>query len=99
MGSGIESQKMNPIDISPEQFRRLSERIIEIATDYLKGMDTRAIPPEGRGSELQNIYRTPLPETGLGEEACSGLADITLHCRAQNGRFFGYVLGSGCVAC
>jgi aromatic-L-amino-acid/L-tryptophan decarboxylase len=86
---------MNPIDISPEQFRRLSERIIAIATDYLKGMDTRGIPPEGRGSELENIYRTPLPETGLGEEACSGLADIALHCRAQNGRFFGYVLGSG----
>ncbi len=95
MESGIESQTMNPLDISPEQFRRLSERIIEIATDYLKGMDTRRIPPERRGSELEHIYRTPLPETGLGEEACNGLAEVVQHSRAQNGRFFGYVLGSG----
>src|ERR1700739_4568361 len=95
MGSGIESQAMNPIDMSPEQFRRLSERIIAIATDYLKGMDTRGIPPEGRGSELENIYRTPLPETGLGEEACSGLADIDPHLRRQNGSFFLLGLWSG----
>jgi len=86
---------MNPLDTSPEQFRCLSERILEIATDYLRGLDTRGIPPKGRGAEFEHIYRTPLPETGLGEEACNGLADVALHSRAQNGRFFGYVLGSG----
>lgn len=31
----------------------------------------------------------------MGWEAISGLADIARHSRAQNGRFFGYVLGSG----
>jgi len=52
--SGVESQTMNPIDMSPEQFRRLSERILEISTDYLKGMDTRGIRTKGRGSELES---------------------------------------------
>lgn len=44
---------------------------------------------------MERIYRTPLPETGLPDEALRGLADIARDSRAQNGRFFGYVLGSG----
>jgi aromatic-L-amino-acid decarboxylase len=86
---------MNPMDISPDQFRHLSERITEIATAYLKDMDTRAIPAEGSGAAIERIFRTPLPETGLGEAAIDGLADVVRFSRAQNGRFFGYVLGSG----
>jgi glutamate/tyrosine decarboxylase-like PLP-dependent enzyme len=41
------------------------------------------------------LFHTDLPETGLGEEALRSLQDIVKHSRAQNGRFFGYVLGSG----
>jgi aromatic-L-amino-acid/L-tryptophan decarboxylase len=86
---------MNPINISPEQFRYLSQRVTEIAADYLKGMDARTIPPDGGGIEMERVYRTPLPESGLPEEAIRGLVDVARHSRAQNGRFFGYVLGSG----
>lgn len=86
---------MNPIDISPEQFRRLSERVIEIAANYLEGMDVRAIIADGSGVEMERVFCTPLPETGLPEEAIRGLVDVARHSRVQNGRFFGYVLGSG----
>src|SRR5258708_3582919 len=86
---------MNPIDIAPEESRRLSARVLEIAADYLQNRDPRSIPPAGTGAEIERIYRTPLPETGLPEEALGGLADVARHSRAQNGRFFGYVLGSG----
>lgn len=86
---------MNPMEISPEQFRRLSERVIEIAADYLEGMDARAITADGGGVEVQRLFHTSLPETGLPEEAIRGLVDVARHSRAQNGRFFGYVLGSG----
>jgi aromatic-L-amino-acid/L-tryptophan decarboxylase len=86
---------VNPIEISPEEFKRISERVLEIATDYLQELAGRAIPPRERGSELQSFYQSPIPETGMGWEAISGLADIARHSRAQNGRFFGYVLGSG----
>jgi aromatic-L-amino-acid/L-tryptophan decarboxylase len=92
---GVKSRAMNPLDISPEEFRLLSEQIIAIATDYLKGLDSRAIPAEGSGAEVERIFATPLPETGLAEEALRGLSDVVRHSRAQNGRFFGYVLGSG----
>jgi glutamate/tyrosine decarboxylase-like PLP-dependent enzyme len=86
---------MNPLDISPEEFRRLSERITEIAADYLTGLDARAIPPAGTGAEIDSLFRTPLPESGLPGEAVAALSQVANHSRAQNGRFFGYVLGSG----
>jgi aromatic-L-amino-acid/L-tryptophan decarboxylase len=86
---------MNPLDITPEEFRRLSARVLEIAADYLQTMDARSIPPAGTGAEIERLYRTPLPETGLPEEALHGLQEVARHSRAQNGRFFGYVLGSG----
>ena len=92
---GVKSPTMNPIDLSPEQFCQLSEQILQIAADYLKDMDARAIPPEGSGAEIERIFRTPPPETGLAEEAVQGLVDVVRHSRAQNARFFGYVLGSG----
>jgi glutamate/tyrosine decarboxylase-like PLP-dependent enzyme len=86
---------MNPLDITPEEFRRLSTRVLEIAAGYLETMDARSIPPAGTGAEIERIYRSPLPETGLPEEALRDLAEVASHSRAQNGRFFGYVLGSG----
>jgi glutamate/tyrosine decarboxylase-like PLP-dependent enzyme len=36
-----------------------------------------------------------LPEHGMGDEAFDALRDVIAHCRAQNGRFLGYVQGSG----
>lgn len=86
---------MNPIQISPEEFKRISERVLEIATQYLQDIDVRKIPPAERGTELLSAYRLSVPETGMGLEAIPGLADVVRHSRAQNGRFFGYVLGSG----
>jgi glutamate/tyrosine decarboxylase-like PLP-dependent enzyme len=86
---------VNPIDTSPEEFRHLCDQIVKIAEEYLAGMNNRKILPSARGSELEGIYRTALPETGMGREAIDGLADVARQSRAQNGRFFGYVLGSG----
>ena len=86
---------MNPIDVRPEQFRRLCEQVAEVAAEYLKGITAREILPRESCSDLERIYHTLLPETGIGEEAVRGLAEVARHSRAQNGRFFGYVLGSG----
>lgn len=89
---------MKPLEVSPKEFQQLAERIVEIAVDYLKSMDTRAIPPAESGLEMEHVYHVALPETGMHEEALGGLADIVRHSRAQNGRFFGYVMGSGELA-
>lgn len=89
---------MTSIDMSPEQFRQLSERILEIATDYLEGLSDRNIPAKGSGTDIERMFRGALPEKGLADEALAGLRDVALYSRAQNGRFFGYVLGSGDTA-
>ncbi len=89
---------MNPLEISPEQFKFLCEQFVAIAINYLKEMDSRAIPAKGSGGETDGIFSAPLPETGLGDEAIRAVGDVVRHSRTQNGRFFGYVLGSGEVA-
>jgi glutamate/tyrosine decarboxylase-like PLP-dependent enzyme len=86
---------MTLIDISPEEFCELSERVLRIAADYLKDLSNRAIPAKGTGVEIEQIFRQTPPEKGDPEEALRGLRDAALYSRAQNGRFFGYVLGSG----
>jgi aromatic-L-amino-acid decarboxylase len=86
---------VNPIDISPEQFETLARKILAIATEYLRDLDRRTIPPSGGGAEIEARYHSPLPETGLPEQAIARLSDVVRDSRAQNGRFFGYVLGSG----
>src|SRR5205085_5419564 len=67
----------------------------DLAADYLREMDSRPIAPSITGEEVEHLFRTPLSEQGMGEESLSGLRDVIEHSRAQNGRFFGYVLGSG----
>jgi aromatic-L-amino-acid/L-tryptophan decarboxylase len=86
---------MNPLEISSQQFSRLVERITELATDYLASTDSRNIFPETSGAETERMFRTPLPENGIGAEALDGLEDVIRLSRVHNGRFFGYVLGSG----
>jgi aromatic-L-amino-acid/L-tryptophan decarboxylase len=86
---------MNPLDISPDQFRRLAEHVTRLAADYLQDLDSRSISPGSSGQETEALFHTELPEKGLGENSLGGLEEVIKHSRAQNGRFFGYVLGSG----
>jgi len=86
---------MNPLEISSEQFRRVVEQLTDVAADYLENLDSRPISPKVSGTDAERLFSTELPEKGLGEKALSGLGDVVRNSRAQNGRFFGYVLGSG----
>jgi glutamate/tyrosine decarboxylase-like PLP-dependent enzyme len=86
---------MNPLEISTQQFRRLAGRVTELAAEYLENIDTQVISPATDGAETQRLFHTKMPEQGMGEEALSTLPEVMRLARAQNGRFFGYVLGSG----
>ena len=86
---------MNPVEISTENFRRLAERITNLAADYLENIDSQPISPATNGEETLRMFGTAMPEDGLGEAALNGLPEIVRLSRVQNGRFFGYVLGSG----
>src|SRR5580692_10297128 len=86
---------MKSLEISPDEFRRLAEKVAELTADYLRDLDSRPISPSIAGEEAERLFRTPLSEKGVGAKSLSELQDVVKHSRAQNGRFFGYVLGSG----
>jgi aromatic-L-amino-acid decarboxylase len=86
---------MNPLEISPDEFRKVVKQVAELAAEYLDSMDSRPIAPDSRGGDTVSAFPTTLPEKGLRQEALDGLQPVLRHSRAQNGRFFGYIMGSG----
>src|SRR4051812_38224836 len=87
--------RMDPLDVSADEFRALAARIAGLSSTFLNSLDSRPIFPETSGSEVERLFSTSLPEQGLGEQAFAALEDVIAHSRAQNGRFFGYVQGPG----
>ena len=86
---------MNPLEISSAEFRRLAERVSELAARYLEELDGKSIAPRTSGAETVRMFQAPLPEKGMAEDAFDLLPEVMRASRAQNGRFFAYVLGSG----
>jgi aromatic-L-amino-acid decarboxylase len=86
---------MNSLEISSDEFRRLVARVTDLAAQYLDEMDGLPIAPQLDGARSQELFYKALPERGFGVEALAGLEDVVKSSRVQNGRFFGYVLGSG----
>jgi aromatic-L-amino-acid/L-tryptophan decarboxylase len=86
---------MNPLEISSSQFRALAERVTRLAADYLEHLDSMPIAPGISGENSVRLFDSILPEEGIGEAAFDDLPEVLRASRAQNGRFFGYVLGSG----
>jgi len=86
---------MNPLEITSDQFRRLAERVTQLAAEYLDKLDGKPIAPPITGVDSQRAFREPLPERGLAEQALDALPEVIRLSRAQNARFLGYVLGSG----
>src|ERR1700733_3928987 len=86
---------MDSLKISPDEFRKLVERIATLASSYLDDLDSRRTLPDTNASLTESLFHTSLPETGLRLTACDELEQVIRKSRVQNGRFFGYVLGSG----
>ncbi len=86
---------MDSLHISSDQFRELVERVTGLASDYLDDLASRRTLPPANASQTESLFHTALPETGLGMAACDDLEEVIRYSRVQNGRFFGYVLGSG----
>jgi glutamate/tyrosine decarboxylase-like PLP-dependent enzyme len=58
-------------------------------------LDERSTFPQTTGAEGERLFDLDLPERGMGDQAFAALTDVIGNSRAQNGRFFGYVQGSG----
>ncbi len=86
---------MRPPELTGEEFRRLAGSVVDLCAEFLNTLDERSIFPGITGAESQRLFDLDLPETGMGEQAFAALTDVIGNSRAQNGRFFGYVQGSG----
>jgi aromatic-L-amino-acid/L-tryptophan decarboxylase len=86
---------MRSLEISAEQFRLAAKQVCDLAADLLDTMDSKPVAPAITGADAQNVFCKPLPEKGIGVEALNELDVVARYSRVGNGRFFGYVLGSG----
>ena len=86
---------MPPLDLPQERFRALAGQVVDLAAEYLETLDSRSIFPATTGEESERWFCKPIPEQGMADAALNDLREVINQSRAQNGRFFGYVLGSG----
>jgi aromatic-L-amino-acid/L-tryptophan decarboxylase len=86
---------MKALELSTEEFRRLAANVVELCSEYLSTLDGRSTFPRVTGPESERFFDLDLPEHGMGDQAFAALAEVSKNSRAQNGRFFGYVQGSG----
>jgi aromatic-L-amino-acid/L-tryptophan decarboxylase len=86
---------MTALELPTEDFRRLATNIVDLCAEYLCTLDKRSTFPQTTGAESERIFDLDLPERGVGDQAFAALTDVIATSRAQNGRFFGYVQGSG----
>ena len=84
-----------PLDLTASEFRSLAEGVVEEMTSYLARLDDLPIRPPSTGGETVERFGGTPPEQGLGPRALDDLAEVLAHSRVGNGRFFGYVMGSG----
>lgn len=83
------------LDVTPEQFLEVAEETARLAAGYLRGLDERSIQPVAGAGALLAALGGPAPEQGAGRQVLELLREVVAGARAQNGRFLGYVLGSG----
>jgi aromatic-L-amino-acid/L-tryptophan decarboxylase len=84
-----------PLEISPDEFADLADRVSAEAVRHLRDLDAAPIRPATTGPESLALFAGPAPKEGLGPAALDALGEVAQHSRVGNGRFFGYVMGSG----
>jgi aromatic-L-amino-acid decarboxylase len=84
-----------PLEISPDEFADLAGRVGAEVVRHLRDLDSAPIRPATTGAESLALFAGPAPEQGLGPAALDALGEVARHSRVGNGRFFGYVMGSG----
>jgi aromatic-L-amino-acid/L-tryptophan decarboxylase len=83
------------MEISSEEFERVLAEVARLSARWAQELDGRGIPAEMDGAGSDALFGGPLPEKGERMGALSALEGVLKGSRAQNGRFLGYVLGSG----
>ena len=83
------------LDLTTDDFRHLAAQVPDLAAKYLANLDSTPTFPATSAAQVERLFHTAPPAEGLGAAAFEMLSSVAQHSRVQNGRFFGYVLGSG----
>ena len=86
---------MHSLKISDQELSCLAEDALALATTYWASVEERPTYPETSGDETAKRFSRPWSEEGLGRTVLDDFKTIAAHARISNGRFFGYVAGSG----
>lgn len=84
-----------PLEMSPDEFRRLGHGLVERIADMLAGIAERPLTPGETPAEIRAMLgRGPLPDGGTGAaQALAEVTDLLLDHSLYNGhpRFMGYI--------
>lgn len=86
---------MSSLKISNEELARLTEEASALATSYWASVEERPVYPATSGEQTVKRFSRPWSEDGLGRTVLRDFEAIAEHARISNGKFFGYVAGSG----
>lgn len=86
------------LDLSPEEFKKLGYRVIDMITDYYSSIHEVRVFPPNTSKEVEQVFEEDLPETGQDPDAIldewqSKVLPYTTHLGSP--RYFGFVNGSG----
>jgi glutamate/tyrosine decarboxylase-like PLP-dependent enzyme len=83
------------LDLSGDDLGHVLDTVQQLTIRWLGELDERDIRPGVTGARSEELFGRPLPDAGEGRAALDALDAVLPASRAQNGRFLGYVLGSG----
>ncbi|HTN95398.1 MAG TPA: pyridoxal-dependent decarboxylase, partial [Nordella sp.] len=86
---------MSNLRISNQELARLTEEALALATRYWASVEERPVYPATSGEQTTKRFSRPWSDEGLGWSVLEDFQSIAKHARISNGRFFGYVAGSG----
>jgi len=84
-----------PLELSIDDYKRVLDQVSRLSVEWFEKLDERRIQPPVSGAEAQALLGGGLPDVGEGMAALDSLHEVLANARAQNGRFLGYVMGSG----
>lgn len=92
------AEEFDSLDLTPDEFRDLGYRTIDMIAEYFDGLDDRPVFPRTSQSEVEQVFEEPLPEAGQDPDAIldewtERVLPNTTHNTSP--RYFGFVMGSG----
>ena len=91
-------ERIAPLEMSPEEFRRLGHRLVDRIASFLAGIRTDPLTPGETPAQLRPLIGRPLlpQDEGSAERLVDEATDLLLGHSLRNGhpRFMGYITSS-----